>query len=192
MGAPARNLVWIDLEMTGLDPDACYIMEIATLVTDSDLNIVAEGPNLVIHSTDDQLLSLSDWCKDTFGKSGLIERVRQSRIDVREAEAQTLEFLREHAAPGSSPLCGNSVHNDRAFLWRHMRELHDFLHYRNVDVSTLKDLLSRWYPEHYRPPPKKESHAALLDIHESVEELRYYRRTFIAPTGTEEVRQLPD
>ena len=192
MGASPRNLVWIDLEMTGLDPDRCFIIEIASLVTDSELNLVAEGPNIVIHNTESELASLSDWCKDTFGKSGLIDRVRKSTTSVADAEAETLAFLREHTVRGASPLCGNSVHNDRAFLWRHMRELHDHLHYRNVDVSTLKDLLSRWHPESFRPPAKQESHAALLDIRESVVELQYYRSAFIAPRTKEEIRQLPD
>jgi oligoribonuclease len=192
MGAPQRNLVWIDLEMTGLDPDTCFIIEIASLVTDSDLNLIAEGPNLVIYNSEEQLQSLSDWCKDTFGKSGLIDRVRNSTTSAQDAEAETLEFLREHTSKGSSPLCGNSVHNDRAFLWRHMRELHDHLHYRNVDVSTLKDLLTRWHPEEYRPPNKRDSHQALVDIRESVEELRYYRSAFIAPRAAPIIKQLPD
>jgi oligoribonuclease len=192
MGAPQRNLVWIDLEMTGLDPDTCFIIEIASLVTDSDLNLIAEGPNLVIYNSEEQLQSLSDWCKDTFGKSGLIERVRNSTTSAQDAEAETLEFLREHTSKGSSPLCGNSVHNDRAFLWRHMRELHDHLHYRNVDVSTLKDLLTRWHPEEYCPPNKRDSHQALVDIRESVEELRYYRSAFIAPRAAPIIKQLPD
>ena len=172
--------------MTGLNPDECFIMEIATLVTDSDLNVIAEGPNLVVHNSLEQLKSLSDWCKDTFGKSGLIERVRQSKVSVREAEILTLEFLQEHVEARTAPLCGNSVHNDRAFLWRHMRELHEFLHYRNVDVSTLKDLLSRWHPSELSPPLKAESHVALADIRESVDELRYYRNAFIAPRHSPE------
>ncbi|MAG57331.1 MAG: oligoribonuclease [Planctomycetes bacterium] len=183
MPADAPNLIWIDLEMTGLDPDSCFIMEIATLVTNSELELVAEGPNLVIHNSDKQLESLSEWCKDHFGKSGLIERVRASTVSIEDAEAQTLAFLKEHVTAGASPLCGNSVHNDRAFLWRHMRRVHDCCHYRNVDVSTIKVLLKAWYPSAYSSPPKAESHEALADIRESVEELRHYRKHFFTSSS---------
>ncbi len=175
------RLVWIDLEMTGLDPDHCFIIEIASLVTDVDLEIVAEGPNLVAHNTEEELHSLSEWSRATFSKSGLLDRVRASEIGTAEAEAVTLEFLARHVKAGASPLCGNSVHNDRAFLWRHMRKLHDFFHYRNVDVSTVKDLVRRWYPARFSPPKKADSHQALADIRESVAELRYYRQTFFVP-----------
>jgi len=181
MPANPGNLVWIDLEMTGLDPDSCYIMEIATLVTTADLELVAEGPNLVIHCSNNELQSLSDWCRNHFGKSGLIDRVRASGVSCADAEKRTIEFLKKHVQPGNSPLCGNSVHNDRAFLWRHMRSLHDFCHYRNVDVSSLKVLLQSWYRDRYSPPPKKETHEALTDIRESVAELRYYRDNFLIP-----------
>lgn len=176
-----ENLVWIDLEMTGLDPDTCFIIEIASLVTNADLEVLAEGPNLVIHASEEQLESLSDWSRTFFGKSGLIDKVRASTVTRAEAEQQTLAFVKEWVPANAAPLCGNSVHNDRAFLWRHMRELHDHCHYRNVDVSTLKHLLTAWYPDKYSPPAKAESHAALADIRESVEELKYYRRTFLVP-----------
>ncbi len=175
------NLVWIDLEMTGLDPDVCHILEIATIITDSQLEVVAEGPALVIHNTEEQLETLSDWSREHFGASGLLDKVRASDIDCAEAERRTLEFVKEHCAERSAPLCGNSIHTDRVFLYRRMRALHDHLHYRNVDVSTLKELLRRWYPQAYKPPKKAGKHEALTDIRESIDELRYYRKAFMAP-----------
>ena len=175
------NLVWIDLEMTGLDPDRCHILEIATVVTNSDLDLVAEGPSLVIQASDAELETLSDWSREHFSASGLLDRCRASTVTLADAEAQTLAFIRGLSKPRTSPLCGNSVHTDRQFLYRHMRTLHDYLHYRNVDVSSMKEVLRRWYPGAYAPPPKAGKHEALADIHESVEELRYYRDAFIAP-----------
>ena len=180
-----RNLVWIDLEMTGLDPDACFITEIATIVTDSELNVIAEGPSIVVHNTEAQLETLSEWSRDTFTKSGLLDQVRVSEIDCAEAERRSLAFIQEHCAERSAPLCGNSIHTDRAFLYRHMRTLHDWLHYRNVDVSSFKEVLRRWYPRAYSPPRKAGKHEALTDIRESIEELRYYREAFL-PGPTEE------
>jgi oligoribonuclease len=174
-----RNLVWMDLEMSGLDPDACVILEIATIVTDEDLQVVAEGPDLVVHQSEEALKSLSDWSREHFGASGLLDRVRASTVTAAEAEKRTLTFLRKHCAARSSPLCGNSVHMDRAFLWRGMRKLHDFLHYRNVDVSTVKELVRRWYPDVLAGAPEKAgNHRALDDIRESVDELKYYREAF--------------
>ena len=173
-------LVWIDLEMTGLDPERCHILEIATIVTDGDLETIAEGPNLVVHQDEVALETLSDWSREHFTESGLLDRVRASEVSLGEAEARTLAFVKEHADERASPLCGNSIHMDRAFLRKHMRELHDFLHYRNVDVSTWKELLRRWYPDRYDPPSKKGRHVALADIRESIAELRYYRDTFLA------------
>jgi len=181
VNATDGNLVWIDLEMTGLEPERCFILEIATIITTSDLETVAEGPSLVIHNTEAQLATLSDWSLKTFTESGLLERVRASPIDAAEAERQTLAFVEAHCPPRSAPLCGNSIHTDRAFLYQHMRALHDHMHYRNVDVSSFKEVLRRWYPARYLPPPKAGSHEALADIRESIEELRYYRRTFLAP-----------
>jgi oligoribonuclease len=175
------NLGWIDLEMTGLDPDACFILEVATLVTTQDLELVAEGPTLVVHLDEEQLQTLSTWSRETFGASGLLERVRASTISAAEAEERTLAFLKQHTETRTSPLCGNSVHSDRAFLWRHMRRLHDHFHYRNVDVSSWKELLRRWYPKRYAAPMKAGSHVALADVHESVAELRYYRDAFLPP-----------
>jgi len=178
MSKKAERLVWIDLEMTGLDPDRCCILEIATVVTDASLDVVAEGPNLVVRRDEKELETLSDWSRDTFTRSGLLDRVRVSEIDVREAEERTLAFVREHVKEKTSPLCGNSVHTDREFLRREMPALHAFLHYRNLDVSTLKEIVKRWYPKRYDPPAKAGRHEALTDIHESIAELRYYRETF--------------
>lgn len=172
-------LVWIDLEMTGLDPDRCHILEIATLVTDSDLQVLAEGPSLVVHAGDEELETLSDWSRNHFTNSGLLDRCRASEITCAQAERQTLDFLASWTRPGTSPLCGNSVHTDRAFLWTRMRDLHEVLHYRNVDVSSWKEMLRRWYPDQYAPPPKAGKHEALADIRESVAELRYYREAFL-------------
>lgn len=183
MTARNERLVWVDLEMTGLDPLRCKIIQIATLVTDSDLNLVAEGPNIVCHATEEELLSLSDWSRDMFTKSKLLDQVRASATSRSEAESQTVEFLKQHVAPGSSPLCGNSIWNDRQFLWHGMRSVHDFVHYRNIDVSSFKEVLRRWHPTRYQPPTKKNLHDAMADIHESVAELRYYRDAFIGPKG---------
>jgi oligoribonuclease len=178
--APDR-MVWIDMEMTGLDPTRCHVLEIATLVTDGDLNLVAEGPSLVLHATEEELLTLSDWSRDTFTKSGLLERVRASSVSRADGEALTLGFLKEHVVPQSAPLCGNSVWNDRMFLIHEMPRIHEFVHYRNVDVSSFKEVLRRWHPGRFSPPPKQNKHEALADIHESLEELRYYRDHFMAP-----------
>lgn len=175
------NLVWIDLEMTGLDPDQCHILEIATIVTTANLEVLAEGPVLVVHNDERQLASLSDWSREHFTANGLLDRVRASGVDAREAEAQTMAFLQDWTLPRQSPLCGNSIHTDRHFLWRHMRQLHDHLHYRNVDVSTIKEVVRRWYPRQIDPPAKAGLHEALADIRESIQELKYYRDAFIAP-----------
>ncbi len=179
MGNRAANLAWIDLEMTGLDPDRCFILEIATLVTTEELELVAEGPSLVVHASEADLETLSKWSRETFTASGLLERVRASPISCAEAEERTLAFLKKHTDPRTSPLCGNSVHTDRQFLWSRMRRLHDHLHYRNVDVSSWKEMLRRWYPKRYAPPAKAGTHVALADVHESVAELAYYREAFL-------------
>lgn len=180
MSAPSP-LVWIDLEMTGLDPDHCHIIEIATIVTTSELELVAEGPDLRIHAGEAERATLSDWSREHFTESGLLDACAASEITVADAEEATLAFLTRHCSEGLSPLCGNSVHTDRSFLYRHMRKLHDFLHYRNVDVSSFKEVLQRWYPEAYAPPRKAGRHEALADIRESIDELRYYRRAFLKP-----------
>lgn len=183
MPATSDRLVWIDLEMTGLDPTRCVIIEIATLVTDSELNLVAEGPQIAINTSDAELTTLSDWSRDTFTKSGLLERCRASTVSRAEAEERTLAFLAQHVLPNTSPLCGNSIWNDRQFLWYGMRRLHDHMTYRNVDVSSFKEMLRRWHPKEWAPPAKKSLHDALADIRESVEELRFCRDRFIAPRG---------
>ena len=167
-------LVWIDMEMSGLDPATCVILEIAVLVTDSELELVAEGPDLVVHQPDVVLDAMDEWNTSHHGKSGLTARVKASALTASEAEEQVLAFLEEHCKEGTSPLCGNSVHMDRAFLAAYMPRLHAFLHYRNVDVSTVKELVKRWYPS-LELPRKKEAHRAMSDIMESVDELRFYR-----------------
>lgn len=175
----SNNLVWIDLEMTGLDPDEDVIIEIATIVTDSQLNTLAEGPVIAIKQPDALLDAMDEWNTNTHGSSGLIQRVQDSSINCHEAEQQTLDFLHQHVAAGSSPLCGNSVHQDRRFLVRYMPELESFVHYRNLDVSTLKELASRWRPELLAGFKKTGSHQALDDIRESINEMRYYREHFL-------------
>jgi oligoribonuclease len=175
------NLIWIDLEMTGLDPEADRIIEIATLVTDSQLNILAEGPVLAIHQSDATLAMMDDWNQKQHGESGLVARVRASRVNEREAELRTLEFLNQHVPRGKSPMCGNSICQDRRFLARCMPELEAYFHYRNLDVSTLKELARRWYPERSKGFSKTSTHLALQDIRDSIEELRFYReRLFVA------------
>jgi oligoribonuclease len=177
--APSQEpapLVWIDMEMSGLDPDTCRILEIATIITDAELSIVAEGPDLVVHQPDAVLDAMDEWCTRHHGESGLTAQVRVSTIDDAEAERRTLEFLAAWTQAGASPLCGNSVHQDRRFIGRYMPKLDAFLHYRLVDVSTIKELSRRWYPE-LKPPQKRETHRALDDIRESIAELRFYRGT---------------
>jgi oligoribonuclease len=170
------NLVWIDLEMTGLDPARDHIIEIATIVTDSNLNAVATGPVIAVHQSDDVLERMDEWNRTTHGASGLIGRVRASRCNAADAEARTLEFLAQHARSGASPMCGNSICQDRRFLAREMPSLERFFHYRNLDVSTLKELARRWAPEVLAGVQKLSKHSALDDVRESIEELRHYRR----------------
>jgi len=181
MTDPAPRLVWVDLEMTGLEPATCAIVEIATIVTDADLNILAEGPNLVIRPPAEDLARMSTFVRDLHAKSGLIERIESSTISVSEAEEQTLRFLEKHAVKGASQLCGNSVWKDRAFLEKEMPRVVSFLHYRMIDVSTLKELVRRWYPVRLHAPKKKEAHRALDDIRESIDELRWYREKIFVP-----------
>lgn len=176
--AASDRLVWIDLEMTGLDPERERIIEMATLVTDSDLKLVAEGPVIAVHQPDSLLDAMDEWCTRTHGESGLTQRVRESRITEAEAERQTLEFLKQYLEPGQSPLCGNSIGQDRRFLVKYMPELEAFFHYRNLDVSTIKELARRWRPEVLKGVKKKSSHLALDDIRDSIEELRHYRAHF--------------
>ena len=169
------NLIWIDLEMTGLDTQNDLILEIATVVTDAQLNIIAEGPALAIHQSDEVLAGMDDWNQRQHGRSGLIERVRRSDYDEHRAEQATLEFLSQHVAKSASPMCGNSICQDRRFLARCMPELEAYFHYRNLDVSTLKELAKRWYPG-MKGFSKSSAHLALDDIRDSIEELRYYRQ----------------
>jgi oligoribonuclease len=175
-----NNLIWIDLEMTGLDTDRDYIIEIATVVTDANLNILAEGPVLAIHQADAVLEGMDEWNTRQHGRSGLTERVRRSTITEREAELATLAFLHEHVPPGKSPMCGNSICQDRRFMARCMPELEKYFHYRNLDVSTLKELARRWAPHIVSGFTKEPAHLALADVHDSIRELNYYREYFIA------------
>lgn len=173
-----KRLVWVYLEMTGLDPDTCHILEMACLITDEDLNIVAEGPNIIIKQSDEILKNMNDWCKKHHGESGLTEQVRASDTNLQKAEFEMLGFVRQHTAPGYCPLAGNSVHVDKVFLQKYMPLFMHHLHYRIVDVSTLKELCRRWYPEDYSNSPQKmAAHRAMDDIRESVKELRYYRKS---------------
>jgi oligoribonuclease len=175
MPQDSNNLIWIDLEMTGLDTQNDVIIEIATIVTDSQLNILAEGPMLAIHQRDSVLAGMDEWNTRQHGQSGLIERVKASGIDEAEAERQTIAFLQEYVPAKTSPMCGNSICQDRRFLARCMPQLEAFFHYRNLDVSTLKELVKRWLPTIAKGVEKKGAHLALDDVRESITELRYYR-----------------
>ena len=179
MSANENNLIWIDLEMTGLDPERDRIIEIATLVTDANLNILAEGPTIAVHQSDEQLALMDDWNVRTHTASGLVERVKASTMGDREAELATLEFLKQWVPAGKSPICGNSIGQDRRFLFKYMPELEAYFHYRDLDVSTLKELARRWKPEILDGFTKQGTHQAMDDIRESVAELAYYREHFI-------------
>ncbi|SDH95587.1 oligoribonuclease [Vibrio xiamenensis] len=172
-----QNLIWIDLEMTGLDPETHKIIEIATIVTDAQLNILAEGPVLAIHQNEQELQKMDDWCTTTHTNSGLVERVKASEINEQQAVSQTIEFLQQWVPQGVSPICGNSIGQDRRFLYKHMPQLESYFHYRYIDVSTLKELTRRWKPEVLDGFSKQGSHLALDDIRESIAELKYYRQT---------------
>lgn len=174
-----QNLVWMDLEMTGLEPDEDVIIEIATIITDSQLNIIAEGPVIAVKQPDALLDAMDDWNTKTHGNSGLTQRVKDSQTTCRDAELATLAFIKQYLPENTSPLCGNSIHQDRRFLVRYMPELEAYMHYRNLDVSTLKELAKRWRPELVAGFKKKGSHQALDDIRESIAEMSYYREHFI-------------
>ncbi|HUL10594.1 MAG TPA: oligoribonuclease [Methylococcaceae bacterium] len=179
MAQDSQNLIWIDLEMTGLDPQNDFIIEIATVVTDKELNVLAEGPVLAVHQTEETLARMDDWNRKQHGESGLVTRVRASEVNEAEAERRTLAFLEQWVPANTSPMCGNSICQDRRFLYRCMPKLEGFFHYRNLDVSTVKELAARWAPELKDNFKKKNSHLALDDILESIAELRFYREHFI-------------
>lgn len=174
-----QNLVWLDCEMTGLDPEKERIIEIAIIVTGPQLTPRIEGPVLAIHQSDELLDKMDNWNKGTHGRSGLIDKVKASAVTEQEAEAQILSFLAQYVPKGTSPLCGNTISQDRRFLVRYMPRLEAFLHYRNVDVSTFKELAKRWSPEVYNSFKKRQSHTALADVHESIDELEHYRTHFL-------------
>lgn len=175
MTVSAQNLVWIDMEMTGLDPEENVVLEIATIVTDKDLNVLAEGPVIAIHQSDEELAKMDDWNVNTHTNSGLVARVKASQHDEAKAVAETLEFIRQWVPERTSPLCGNSIGQDRRFMVKHMSDLEAFFHYRNVDVSTIKELVRRWQPALLDQFKKSGTHQALDDIRESIAELQFYR-----------------
>jgi oligoribonuclease len=180
----SSNLVWMDLEMTGLEPDIEVIIEIATIITDSHLNIIEEGPVLVIHQDDDILNRMDEWNQRTHHASGLVQKVKDSKMTIEEADQITVDFIKKHVPYKTSPLCGNSVGQDRRFLYKFMPKLSDYLHYRNVDVTSIKEVVRRWYPNGRKMPKKSDEHKALIDIQESIEELIFYRdHFFIEPTS---------
>ncbi len=179
MAASAENLIWIDLEMTGLDTDNDLIIEIATVMTDAHLNVLAEGPVLAIYQPDSVLEAMDEWNRTQHAKTGLADRVRESTVDVAEAEKRTLAFLREWVPAGASPMCGNTICQDRRFMHRLMPELEAYFHYRHIDVSTLKELARRWAPEVAASFEKSATHLALDDIYDSIRELKWYREHFL-------------
>ncbi|XP_026184672.1 small fragment nuclease [Mastacembelus armatus] len=188
--AMSQRMVWVDLEMTGLDIEKDQIIEMACIITDSDLNILAEGPNLIINQPDQLLEGMSEWCKEHHGKSGLTQAVRESKITLEQAEYEFLSFVRQHTPPGQCHLAGNSVHADKRFLDKYMPQFMYHLHYRIIDVSTIKELCRRWFPEEYKMVPhKKATHRALEDIRESIKELQYYRAC-VFKTSTEKKRKI--
>ncbi len=179
MNNKETNLIWIDLEMTGLLPEKDVIIEIATIVTDKDLNILAEGPALVIHQNDEILIGMDEWNTEHHTASGLVKRVKDSNVSIQQAEQQTIKFLKKYITAGTSPMCGNTVCQDRRFLYNYMPKLEKFFHYRHIDVSTLKELAVRWKPEAKMIREGESAHLALADIRDSIDELKHYRRTFI-------------
>ena len=179
MALNENHLVWLDMEMTGLDPEKERIIEVAVVVTDAQLEVVAEGPVLVVHQSDELLDGMDNWNKATHGRSGLIDKVKASSLAEARAEDILLEFLGQYVPAGKSPLCGNTIGQDRRFMVRYMPRLEAFFHYRNLDVSTLKELCRRWKPEIYKGFEKKSRHEALADIYESIDELKYYREHFL-------------
>ena len=179
MAQSSNNLIWIDMEMSGLDPDRDKVLEVAVVITDSDLNTVAAAPVLVVHQSDAVLTAMDSWNTSTHTKSGLVERVKQAKTNEAEVERQMIAFLEQHVPNNISPMCGNSVHQDRRFLARHMPKLESYFLYRNLDVSTLKELAKRWRPDLAGQHVKQNKHTALADIQESIDELKYYREHFL-------------
>ncbi|MCZ6805838.1 MAG: oligoribonuclease [Deltaproteobacteria bacterium] len=178
-------IVWMDMEMTGLDPETERILEVAVLVTDGELNVIAEGPNLVLHQPEEVLSAMDEWNTTHHGQSGLLTRVRESTVDEAQASATLLDFLGEHTQKKKAPLAGNSIHQDRRFLVRYLPEVEDWFHYRNIDVSTIKELARRWYPKQYSSQPAKEgNHRAMDDLLESIVELKYYREAVFLPQSS--------
>ncbi|WP_157313883.1 oligoribonuclease [Chitinibacter sp. GC72] len=178
-----NHLIWIDMEMTGLEPETDRVIEIAVVITDSHLNLIAEGPTLVVHQSDAVMDAMDEWCTKTHGNSGLTAKVKASTLTEAEVEAQVIEFISQYCPKGVSPLCGNSVHQDRRFLVKYMPTLESWFHYRNLDVSTLKELCKRWKPEVAKQFKKRGAHTALADILESIDELKFYRDHFIKLAG---------
>lgn len=177
----SEHLIWVDMEMSGLDPEKERILEIAVIVTDAHLNTIAVAPVWVVHQDDALLDAMDAWNKGTHGRSGLIDKVKASTTDEAAAEAECIAFLKQYIKPGISPMCGNTIGQDRRFMAKYMPKLEAFFHYRNIDVSTLKELCKRWHPELLKGFTKKQAHTALADIEESIEELKYYREKFIVP-----------
>lgn len=179
MAQDNNNLIWVDMEMTGLNPDTDRIIEVALVITDAQLNTIAEGPVLVVHQSDEVLDAMDKWNKSTHAKSGLIDKVKASPLREDEVETQLIEFLKLHVPSGASPMCGNSICQDRRFMVRSMPQLEAYFHYRNLDVSTIKELAKRWKPEIAAGLTKESKHEALADIYDSINELKYYRQHFI-------------
>ena len=179
MAADANNLIWVDMEMSGLNPATDRVLEVAVVVTDTHLNTLGEGPVMVVHQPDSVLEAMDSWNRSAHAKSGLIERVKASPLSEADVEERMVEFLQEYVPPGVSPMCGNSVHQDRRFMVSYLPRLEAFFHYRNLDVSTLKELVKRWKPELAPGFSKHGKHEALADIYESIEELKYYREHFL-------------
>lgn len=181
MHTNSNNLIWLDLEMTGLDPDTDHILEIATVVTDRYLEVIAEGPVFAVHQSQATLAKMDDWCTKQHTSSGLCQRVLDSDTSLAEAESKTLEFLNKYIHGGKSPMCGNSIGQDRRFLYRYMPNLEKFFHYRNFDVSVLKIIAKNWYPDVAKSYRKKTKHQALSDIYDSIDEMRYYMKHLLLP-----------